>query len=213
KPVGPGEDTLDACRVRCDNADSGKADSGRRHVFIHTLEPVRCHLSGTSSHVGQDDLRPAIEMIDKGIQAGRSMNVDLGDRPIEEMLERATGFVLCVQVEQGYRNLVCGKPFGQGHHDARLANAAFAAHCENHALRGRGLILCCLCHRTPPSVLSVRGSFSRKTNRERFASCAVGLALNAARRSLTGSSALGSAAAGSSNCTCFRWRARTLTKE
>jgi uncharacterized BrkB/YihY/UPF0761 family membrane protein len=50
-------------------------------------------------------------------------------------------------------------------------------------------------------------------NRERFASCAVGLALNAARRSLTGSSALGSAAAGSSNCTCFRWRARTLTKE
>ena len=67
---------------------------------------------------------------------------------------------------------------------------------KDHALRWRGMSLCCLCHRAPPSVLRVRGSFSRKTKRERFASCAVGLALNAARRALTSGWALGSSPAG-----------------
>ncbi len=102
QPVCSCEDAFYTCRVRRDDANGGKADAGRGHILRHALELVRRHLSGTSSHVGQDDLQTAVEMIDESIEASRSMNVDLRDGAIEEMLERATGFVLCVHVEQSH---------------------------------------------------------------------------------------------------------------
>jgi len=74
----PGEQAFDACRIGCDHADRREAHAGLGHVIVHRLEPVGCDLAGTRAHVGKNDRRPAVEMIDKGIKACRGMNVDLG---------------------------------------------------------------------------------------------------------------------------------------
>ena len=134
------------------------------------------------------------------------MDVDFGDPPIEKMLQGATRLVLCVEIEQRDRNLIRLKPFGQGDHHACFADSAFTAHRENYTLRiGR--------HCSPPLVVRVSGSFSRKTKRARFASRTAGFALRAATRSSAGDSAAARPIGGNSNCVRLRCFARTFTKE
>jgi hypothetical protein len=39
-------------------------------------------------------------MIDEGVESGWRMDIDLGDPPIERVLQGATRLVLCVEIEQ-----------------------------------------------------------------------------------------------------------------
>jgi hypothetical protein len=73
-------------------------------------------------------------MIDKSVEACRCVNVNLGHRAIEKVLQRTTRFVLCVEIEQGDQNFIRGEPFGQGNHDAGFSDAALAAHGEDNTL-------------------------------------------------------------------------------
>ena len=54
--------------------------------------------------------------------------------PLKKCFRRATSLILCIEIEQSDRNLIRGKPLGQGDHDASFANAAFAAHGEDNTL-------------------------------------------------------------------------------
>ena len=114
KAACPGKDAFDAGRVRRDHADRRKADAGRGDILVHRLEPIGGNLPGTSSHVGKDDRCTAVEMIDKGIETRRSVNVDLGHGAVEKVLQRTTRLVLRIEIEQSDRNLIGGKPLGQG---------------------------------------------------------------------------------------------------
>ena len=121
-------------------------------------------------------------MIDKRIESGGGVNVDFGDPPIEKMLQGATRLILRVEIEQRNRNLISLKPFGQGNHHACFTDSAFTAHREDHTLRISR-------HCSPPLVVRVSGSFSRKTKRARFDSRTADFALSAATRSSAGDSA------------------------
>jgi hypothetical protein len=73
-------------------------------------------------------------MVDEGIEAGRRVNVHLGDGPIEEVLQRSASFVLRIEVEQSKRDLVSFEPLCQCDHQSSLADSALAAHCETTRL-------------------------------------------------------------------------------
>ena len=60
-----------------DHSYRRKADTCCGHVLIHRLEPIGGNLPGSCPHIGQDDLRAAVKMIDKGVEAGWGMDVYL----------------------------------------------------------------------------------------------------------------------------------------
>src|SRR5579883_1006374 len=152
-------------------------------------------------------------MVDKAVEASWRVNVHFGDRPIEEMLQRSSGFVLGIEVEQRTRDLVGFKPLCQGDDEAGLADSTLTAHGENDAF-----VSVFGFHRDPPWLTSFNGSLSSKWKCLGLDFCAIGFALSAAIREATSSegSEIGfgsDSSGGSSYCTCFRCLARTLTKE
>lgn len=92
----PGEQAFDARRIGRDHADCCKSHAGFSYIVVHRLKPVGCDLPGTCAHVGKNDRRTTVEMIDKGIEACRGMNVDLGHSAVEKVFQRATRLVLCI---------------------------------------------------------------------------------------------------------------------
>jgi len=202
-------DNSGAKRVQCIKVLGGsrRRYAGLGDIIVHRLEPVGCDLPSTCAHVGKNDGSPAVEMIDECIEPRRSVNVDFRDGAVEEMLQGAARLVFRVEIEQCDGNLICRKPFGQSNNDPGLANSAFAAHGENNSL--------CKCrHCSPPSLVRVKGSFSRNTKRAGFAFRTVGFALKAATRSRTvDTSVEASSIGGNSNCERLRCFARTFTNE
>ncbi len=82
-------------------------------------------------------------------------------RAVEEVLQRPSRLILRIEIEQCDWDLIGFKPLGQGDDNAGFAHSAFATHGEDDSL--------CKCrHCSPPSLVRVRGSFSRKTKRPGF---------------------------------------------
>ena len=99
EPIGPNQDTLDTSRIGGDDANRGKDDSGACHIGIHRVEPIVSDLAGARTHVGRNHGWTIVEMIDERIEAGRCMDVQFRDVSAEEMRERASGFVLGIEIE------------------------------------------------------------------------------------------------------------------
>jgi len=64
----PGKQAFDAGRIGRDHADRREANAGLGDIVVHRLEPVGSDLPGARAHVGKNDRRPAVEMINKGIE-------------------------------------------------------------------------------------------------------------------------------------------------
>jgi len=89
QPARPSENALDARRVRRHYANGSEANARRCHIVIHQIEPIGGDLARSGSHIGKNDRSTTFQMIDESVETGGSMDIDLGDRAIEEMLERA----------------------------------------------------------------------------------------------------------------------------
>ena len=205
KTACPGKDAFDAGRVRRDHADRCEADTGCSDILVHRLEPVGRNLPGTRSHVGKNDGRTAVEMIDEGVEAGRSVNVDLGDRPLKKCFREPRALFSVSRSSS-----VTGISFA-ANHSARatmtpvLPTPPLPPMVKTTRFNSR--------HCSPPLLVRVRGSFSRKTKRAGFAFRTAGFALRAATRSSAGESAAQASIGGNSNCVRLRCLARTFTKE
>ena len=139
QPVRPRQHTLHARRVRRNHSHSRQHNPAPRHRGIHLVKPGVRHAPGASAHVGQNDRRTAVQIVQERVQSFRRVNVDLGHLAAKEMRQATTGLVLSVQIQQRHRNLVFLVPLRQSRHDVGLAHSSFAAHRQNHSLSGSGL--------------------------------------------------------------------------
>ena len=95
------------------------------------------HAARAAAHVGQDDGRAGIQIVEEAVQPLRRVHVDLRDVAAKEVRQAAARFVLGVQIQQGHRNALVLIPLGQSTHEVRLADATLAAHRHDDALPDR----------------------------------------------------------------------------
>jgi hypothetical protein len=62
--------------------------------------------------MSEDDRCTAVKVIDEAVETCRSVNVDLGHRSVEKMLQRTARLILRIEIEQGDRNFIRGEPLG-----------------------------------------------------------------------------------------------------
>jgi hypothetical protein len=74
-------------RAAADGDRHAELRAGGRDILIHRVEPVTRFLPGTGSNVSEDDWRTGFEMIYERVEIGGSVNIHLGHRPVEEVLE------------------------------------------------------------------------------------------------------------------------------
>ncbi len=62
------------------------------------------------------------------------LDVDLPCEAVEVMFEATSRLVLGIEIEEGKRNLIGDKPFGEVNHEPGLSHTSFAALSKHHSL-------------------------------------------------------------------------------
>lgn len=130
----PGEDALDACRIRRHHPDRREHNPGVCYIRIHLLKPFIGNPARACTHVCQNHRGAVGEMVDEGVQPRRGMDIYLRHAAAEEVRQRSPSLVFRVEIEQRHRNLIRIEPFGKPCHHVCFPDSALAAHRENDPL-------------------------------------------------------------------------------